>query len=185
MKNRVKIKALDFQLDNAQRNKTDNFRDNSKIIVRRGNVFNFKIELSEVLSNWTLTTQCKTQKYKFSSKEGDIGGWSAKSTTVDCTSIWRVSLGFLNCINDIWLTTVLSLTHWIINFLNHYPQKVYRSMLKSAFTGFNYLCTSETVKTISVLMANFMWLQTPSNHAPLSTTITCLFWRNISTIQLG
>ena len=98
MKNRVKIKALDFQLDNAQRNKTDNFRDNSKIIVRRGNVFNFKIELSEVLSNWTLTIQCKTQKYKFSSKEGDISGWSAKSTTVDCTSIWRVSSGFLDCL---------------------------------------------------------------------------------------
>ena len=92
MKNRVKIKAIDFQLDNAQRNRTDNFRDNSKIIVRRGNVFNFKVELSEVLYQWTLTIQCKTQKYKFSSEQGDINGWSAKSSTVDCTSIWRVSL---------------------------------------------------------------------------------------------
>ena len=92
----MRVKTLDFALDNASRNKTDKFTflspTPSKIIARRGKVFTFKIELSHALHRWQVSLTYKNDELVFTAKRGDVSGWTVKSSTVDNTSIWRISV---------------------------------------------------------------------------------------------
>ena len=92
----MRVKTLDFALDNATRNKADKFTfpsaTSSKIIARRGNVFTFKVDLSHPLHRWRVTFTYKKDELVFTAKQGAVSGWTVKSSTVDNTSIWRVSV---------------------------------------------------------------------------------------------
>ena len=90
----MRVKTLDFELDNAERNKTDyfKFQKRAKVVARRGNVFNFKIDLSQTLHQWRLKFICKKETLSFTNTKCDMTGWTVNSTTIENTSIWRVSV---------------------------------------------------------------------------------------------
>ena len=66
----MKVISVDFDLDNAERNKTVSFRSCSRstVFARRGNAFNFKVDLDRPLFKWQLQLTHKDARMKFDTR---------------------------------------------------------------------------------------------------------------------